>query len=601
METIAPGQNRRVMTTGFAYPAPRSLTGHGDRRRAIIPAHSAEYPAGASCRHPSPNPRRIDVSPIFRRLLLATCILLASTAPSTAFWPVWSHGYGDAWPQTSVDVVCSPAGRIILAGDFQGGIDLGNGIHESHGEYDVFLAAFDLEGLSYWSLSFGDGNNDKVRGVAADASGVYVVGDFFGSIDPGGEDLVSAGDKDVFLARFDYDGNYVWGRRFGDADYDGAAAVAVTPSGVLIAGQFRGAIDFGDGPLIAADGEDVYLAWFSHDGNHISSRRFGEVGNQRAHDLAFSGSSVFLAGAFAGAVDFGDGLHLAEDGDDAYLASFSPDLVTTNWSLAFPGQGDQRAVRVASDGAGVFLFGDFEGDIDLGGAPHASEGGTDLFLARFAPVGVLEWSRAYGGPLDQRAGGLALGPGQVFLTGLAEGSVDFGEGPLASAGGADLYLAWIDGNGVHMRSLLFGDAADQWGDALACCADGTVALAGTFAGELDLGGPPLVSSGSFDVALARYALDPSAVAMPPASVVLPVHPNPFNPRTRLAFSLAMAGPAELAVFAPDGRRVATLVDGPLAAGAHTVVWDAARQARGVYLARLKAGDRVRWAKLVLLK
>ena len=84
------------------------------------------------------------------------------------------------------------------------------------------------------------------------------------------------------------------------------------------------------------------------------------------------------------------------------------------------------------------------------------------------------------------------------------------------------------------------------------------------------------------------------------------YPNPFNPLTTVRFTLHEAGPVELAVFDVAGRRVATLVERPLDAGAHAETWngtdDAGRRvASGVYLLRLAAGGRTAARKAVLLK
>lgn len=79
------------------------------------------------------------------------------------------------------------------------------------------------------------------------------------------------------------------------------------------------------------------------------------------------------------------------------------------------------------------------------------------------------------------------------------------------------------------------------------------------------------------------------------------HPNPFNPSTRIGFTLPETGPVLLTVHDLAGRRVATLVDGPLAAGSHQVTLDGTRLAAGVYLYTLQAGPLQASRKLVLLK
>jgi len=74
----------------------------------------------------------------------------------------------------------------------------------------------------------------------------------------------------------------------------------------------------------------------------------------------------------------------------------------------------------------------------------------------------------------------------------------------------------------------------------------------------------------------------------------PVHPNPFNPRTTISFSLAGADEINLAVFDVQGHRVATLARGSFSAGEHQVPWDGTtdrgnKAASGAYFALLSIG------------
>ena len=84
------------------------------------------------------------------------------------------------------------------------------------------------------------------------------------------------------------------------------------------------------------------------------------------------------------------------------------------------------------------------------------------------------------------------------------------------------------------------------------------------------------------------------------------HPNPFNPMTRVTFSLDRDGPASLAVYDVQGRLVRRLVTDSLEAGTHTAVWDGSDDSgrpvgSGVYFARLVAGGQVVQHKMVMLK
>ena len=84
------------------------------------------------------------------------------------------------------------------------------------------------------------------------------------------------------------------------------------------------------------------------------------------------------------------------------------------------------------------------------------------------------------------------------------------------------------------------------------------------------------------------------------------YPNPFNPLTRVQFTLDRTGPATLKVFDLQGRLVRELVDQVLVEGPHSIVWDGndgqgQRVGSGVYFARLVSGGQVAEHKMVLLK
>lgn len=83
-------------------------------------------------------------------------------------------------------------------------------------------------------------------------------------------------------------------------------------------------------------------------------------------------------------------------------------------------------------------------------------------------------------------------------------------------------------------------------------------------------------------------------------------PNPFNPSTTIHYGVAESGPVELAIYDLAGRRVKSLVSGPIAAGDHEASWDGrdeagSRVASGVYLCRLETGSFVETRRMILLK
>lgn len=79
------------------------------------------------------------------------------------------------------------------------------------------------------------------------------------------------------------------------------------------------------------------------------------------------------------------------------------------------------------------------------------------------------------------------------------------------------------------------------------------------------------------------------------------YPNPFNPATNISFNLPSSGEVSLKVYNLLGQEVATLVDARLNSGNHTVSFNAAQLASGVYIYRLQAGQHLQTKKMLLIK
>lgn len=86
----------------------------------------------------------------------------------------------------------------------------------------------------------------------------------------------------------------------------------------------------------------------------------------------------------------------------------------------------------------------------------------------------------------------------------------------------------------------------------------------------------------------------------------PSYPNPFNPSTTIPFDVPKTSKVKLQVYNVLGQRVATLVDRPMQAGYHRVIWNSSATsnmsvASGVYFIRMEAPDFVKSQKIVLIK
>jgi hypothetical protein len=95
--------------------------------------------------------------------------------------------------------------------------------------------------------------------------------------------------------------------------------------------------------------------------------------------------------------------------------------------------------------------------------------------------------------------------GNVVATGIFDGQIDFGGGPMLSAGNGDMFLAKLDTHGGHLWSKRFGDPTTQVGWSLARDYVGNTLATGDFQGAIDFGANPLVSEGGFDIFVAKLS------------------------------------------------------------------------------------------------
>jgi len=79
------------------------------------------------------------------------------------------------------------------------------------------------------------------------------------------------------------------------------------------------------------------------------------------------------------------------------------------------------------------------------------------------------------------------------------------------------------------------------------------------------------------------------------------YPNPFNPSTRIQFSLRKEAEVRIDIYDLKGRRVDTIAEGVRAAGLHTITYEPKQLASGVYLAMMRTGSYRAVQRMMLVK
>jgi hypothetical protein len=126
----------------------------------------------------------------------------------------------------------------------------------------------------------------------------------------------------------------------------------------------------------------------------------------------------------------------------------------------------------------------------------------------------------------------------------------------------------------------------------------------------DLNSASLIDAGIDDFSVETFTANPAgaddAGSLTRAAALEQNQPNPFNPVTTIAFTLSNPGAARLEIFDASGRLVRTLIDRPMTAGAHQILWDGLDAdgrdvGSGVYFYRLRAGAFEQSRRMTILK
>jgi len=393
-------------------------------------------------------------------------------------------------------------------------------------------------GLKPVAFSVGGAGADTAVDIGTDSSAnIYVAGYFTGTVDSdpgtGVSELTSAGDTDIFVAKYDIDGNYVWAFQIGGTGADRPTAILVESGGdFLLAGYFSLVADFdpgtGTASLASFGGTDAFVARYGPDHFYVKAVSFGGPGAEAANDLARdSAGNIYVTGHFEGTVDFDPGTGTASSSSNAsrdiFVSSLAPDG-SYRWHFAFGSvQEDAGTAIQAYSNGNFFVAGYFNGSVDFdpGAALNLtnSSGFKDVFLARYSSSGAFLWAGALGGEGNDTVppGGMSLdGPGNVYLTGSFEGLCDFLptniSATVQSNGGSDAFIAEYDSTGGYRWAYGAGGAANDGGMRVAVDDSGNIYWTGYFRGTqvdfdltpdtkyLDAAG----TGGASDIFLAKY-------------------------------------------------------------------------------------------------
>jgi len=231
---------------------------------------------------------------------------------------LWTKAIGTSGYDKPAAIVVGPDDALYLAGSTTGNLNGQTNNGGIHGAYNAFVSKLTLDGTPVWTRLIGSTSEATASSLVTSGDGsVYVVGTTFGNGAGDGDfdGQRNHGGEDGFVVKFKSDGTKVWTRIFGTDGVDNAMGASIgSDGGIYVAGSTTGSLD---GQGIASPygglikptgyyGADMYIAYFSIDGNTLWTKQFGTgSANQSSDDLAkalVSGGSgtIYVVGSTQG-------------------------------------------------------------------------------------------------------------------------------------------------------------------------------------------------------------------------------------------------------------------------------------------------------------
>ncbi len=335
---------------------------------------------------------------LFTGLFLLLAIILGAQTEPEWLWAVQTGGNNS---DSGFDAVTDGNDNVYVTGFFSGTVSFGSQTLTSHGEADIFIAKVDPSGNYLWTKNAGGPSSDWGNAITLDGSGnVCVTGYFAATAVFGTTTLTSLGLQDTFVAKLDELGNWILAVRGGGSGNDYALGISGDGIGNLyIVGEFQNTVVFGATTLVCDGNLDAYVAKLDSGGNWLWAKRAGGPSYDYGKSItADPWGYITVVGNFSGTAGFGD-ISLTSTGgsSDIYVAHLDADG-NWLWAVRAGGTGSDVAWGIAQEPWGnYYICGEFTDTAPFGTYSISSQGNSDAFIATLDMQGNFLWAQSSGG------------------------------------------------------------------------------------------------------------------------------------------------------------------------------------------------------------
>jgi hypothetical protein len=336
-------------------------------------------------------------------------------------------------------------GNLIIAGYFEGKIHFDNIMLVSNGDKDLFVAKRDPSGNWLWAKNAGGESADYALDVCTDENdNVYITGYFYDQAYFGNLNIESTGVSEIFVASLDSDGSWGWAVSAGGTSFERGNAIVAGAGAVFVSGNFQSTAFFGADSLVSNGNRDIFLAKLDYSGNWKSVTGFGSSSNDDVNDIIVAGNDrIVLAGYFNNEMTVNSELLTSAGQYDGFIAIADTSLAFLN-AKRFGGSLRDEFRSITSNEDVIYATGYFTGTADFDELEATSGGGRDVFVAKLdTNLNFSDVITAYSSQ-DDEGRGIIYDNSNLYLTGYFRSNADFGENTISSNGDKDVFIATVN-------------------------------------------------------------------------------------------------------------------------------------------------------------
>ena len=257
----------------------------------------------------------------------------------------------------------------------------------------VFVSRVNSDGDFLWAKKIVDLFGTFSWNIKAINTGFIASGIYYDSLIIDSIQIVGRGKHDLFIALFDSLGSVQWVRSYGGPQSEFKSIMDIDDQGnIYITAFFSDSIYF-DSTLLTHGGKDVFLAKFDPQGNFLWAKQLFANGDAESNDIDVDDQgNVYITGYFNLQATFGGNTVTATSYPSMFLARYN----STGDFLGVRYFGSARGTNVVSDGSSVIVSGTFTNSVNIDNTTLTSNGLTDMFVAKhdaFTGVGELNVQR----------------------------------------------------------------------------------------------------------------------------------------------------------------------------------------------------------------